>query len=135
MDVKKEIERLEKYFESEEGKNHISKWAKEYARNLDHQARWVEKFKERCEGDLDGAIEKLMDKYHSDDYIDREHRCNVQPRETLLWLAYEYARIHCKQYRGKKYSNMFTADARHFGSYIIQLMMGQGSALRIDKKK
>lgn len=128
------LERLKAFLETEEGKKSISEWAKKYARDQDHKARWVEKFKERCEGDLNDSLKKLMDKYYSDEYRDREYKMHVEPREPLLWLAYEYATKYCKPYRGKKHWNMFTADAYHFGSYVIQLMIGQGSALRIDKK-
>ena len=128
------LERLKAFLETEEGKKSISEFAKKYARDQDHKARWVEKFKERCEGDLNGSLKKLMDKYYSDEYRDREYKMHVEPREPLLWLAYEYATKYCKPYRGKKHWNMFTADAYHFGSYVIQLMIGQGSALRIDKK-
>lgn len=128
------LEQLKRFLDSEEGKNSISEWAKKYARDLDHKARWIEKFKQRCEGDLNGSLEKLMHKYYSDEYVTREHERGVEPREPLLWLAYEYATKYCKPYNGKKHINMFTADAYHFGSYIIQLMIGQGSALRIDKK-
>jgi hypothetical protein len=128
------LERLKAFLETEEGKKSISEFAKKYARDQDHKARWVEKFKERCEGDLNGSLKKLMDKYYSDEYRDREYKMHVEPREPLLWLAYEYATKYCKPYNGKKYTNMFTADAYHFGSYVIQLMIGQGSALRIDKK-
>lgn len=128
------LERMKVFLESEEGKKSISEFAKKYARDLDHKARWVEKFKQRCDGDLNGSLKKLIDKYYSDEYRDREHKMNVEPREPLLWLAYEYASKYCKPYNGKKHINMFTADAYHFGSYVIQLMIGQGSALRIDKK-
>lgn len=129
------LERMKTFLESEEGKKSISEWAKKYAREQDHKDRWVEKFKERCEGDLNGSLKKLMDKYYSDEYRDREYyKCKCEPREPLLWLAYEYATKYCKPYNGKKHLNMFTADAYHFGSYVIQLMIGQGSALRIDKK-
>lgn len=128
------LERMKTFLESEEGKKSISEWAKKFAREQDHKDRWVEKFKQRCEGDLNGSLKKLMDKYYSDEYRDREYKMHVEPREPLLWLAYEYATKYCKPYNGKKYLNMFTADAYNFGSYVIQLMIGQGSALRIDKK-
>lgn len=129
------LERMKTFLESEEGQKSISEFAKKYARDLDHKARWVEKFKERCESDLNGALKKLTNKYYSKEYTDREYyKCKCEPREPLLWLAYEYATKYCKPYNGKKFINMFTADAYHFGSYVIQLMIGQGSVLRIDKK-
>jgi len=50
------LEQLKRFLETEEGKNSISNWAKKYARDQDHKARWVEKFKERCESDLNGSL-------------------------------------------------------------------------------
>lgn len=122
------------YLKSPEGDKKISEWVVKYARGLDHRDRWVEKFKTHCEADLAGSMRKLIDKYYSEEYRNREYKLNREPREPLLWLAYEYAAKYCKPYRGKKYLNMFTADAYHIGPYIIQLMIGQGSVLRIDKK-
>lgn len=127
------LEKLKTYLESEEGKKSISNWAKKYAQDQDHNNRWVEKFKNRCENDLDGTIERLMDKYYSNEYVNREHKIGFEPRERLLWLTYDYASKYCKPCEEEKYFNMFTSDAYYVGSYVIQLMIGQGSALRIDK--
>lgn len=127
------LEKMRAFLDSEEGKKSISEWAKKYAREQDHKDRWVEKFKARCENDLDGTLEKLMDKYYSDEYVKREYKRGVEPREPFLWLAYSYAIKYCKPCEDEKYYNMFTADAYYIGSYVIQLMIGQGSALRIDK--
>ena len=129
------LEKMKAYLETDAGKESIRQWGLKIQREAAHKERWVEKFKQRCEGDLDTAIDELIKKYYSDEYRDREYyKCKCEPREPLLWLAYEYASTYCKPYNGKKHINMFTADAYHFGSYVIQLMMGQGSALRIDKK-
>ncbi len=130
----KQLEQLRAHLESPEGERQLSEWVKTYAAALDHNDRWVQKFKNRCETDLAASMRKLVKKYSSKEYIDREYRLNREPRETLLWLAYEYAVRYCKPYRGKKYLNDFTAGAYHIGPYVIQLMVGQGSALRIDKK-
>lgn len=127
------LENLKAFLETEEGKKSIEEWGKKMVREQEHRDRWVEKFKTRCENDLDGCLEKLMDKYYSDEYRDREYSKGVEPREPLLWLAYEYAIKHCKPCEDEEYHNMFTADAYYIGSYVIQLLIGQGSALRIDK--
>lgn len=129
------LQRLKEHLESEEGKASMKRFVEKLHNKQIVRDRWVEKFKERCESDLNGALEKLMDKYYSNEYLKRENKIGCEPREPLLWLAWEYAETYCKPYRGKKYTNIFTSDAYHFGSYIIQRMDGQGSVLRIDKKK
>lgn len=130
------LERLKTFLESDEGKLSMQRFAEKMLRERIVRDRWVLKFKNRCENNLDVTLEKLMDKYYSDEYRDREYyKCKCEPREPLLWLAWDYAEDYCKPYRGKKYTNMFTHSAYHIGSYIIQLMNGQGSVLRIDKKR
>ena len=128
------LERLREFLDSEEGQKSISEWAKKYARDLDHRARWVEKFRVRCESDLDGALEKLTKKYYSEEYRDREYKMRVEPREPLLWLMWDYAKEYCKRCKDKRYYNMFTADAYYIGSYVISIMHGQGSVLAINKR-
>lgn len=129
------IKKLENSMESEKGKVVVSEWVQKYANDIDHKNRWIEKFKNRCEGDLNGTMKKLLDKYHSDEYVKRWYKRSCEPEEALLWLAFEYARKYCKEYNGKKHINSFTAVAYHFGTkYVIQLMIGQGSAVVVDKK-
>jgi hypothetical protein len=127
------LQKMKDFLETDEGKESIRQWGLKMEREDAHQKRWIEKFKQRCEGDLDGCIEKLMDKYYSDEYRDREYDMSIEPRESLLWLALEYAHEYCKPCDDEKYLNDFTGGAYYIGSYVIQVMYGQGSVLRIDK--
>ena len=99
------------------------------------QNRQIEKFKSLYEDKLDYVIETLQNKYQSDKYRDKEYKLGFEPREKLLWFVFEYAIKYCKPCNNKKYWNMFTGEAYYIGSYVIQIMHGQGSVLRIDKKK
>jgi hypothetical protein len=128
------LENLKAFLETDEGKESIKRFAEKLEQEAAHNERWVEKFKARCEDDLDGAIEKLMEKYYSDAYTDREYyKRQCEPREPLLWLAVAYAEKYCKPCEDEKYFNMFTGAAWYIGSYVIQVMHGQGSVIRIDK--
>lgn len=127
------LEQLKAFLDSEEGKKSLEEYAQKIVRDNEHLDRWVEKFKNRCENDLDGSLEKLIDKYYSDEYVKREYSIGVEPREPLLWLAFEYAVKYCKPCEDEKYFNMFTGEAYYMGSYVIQVMHGQGSVIRIDK--
>jgi len=94
----------------------------------------IQRFKEKAEPDLNAAMEKMLDKYSSKEYVKREMDLGYyEPRETLLWLAFEYAEKYCKECDDKHYHNMFTSAAYYFGDYVIQLMHGQGSVIRVDK--
>ena len=94
----------------------------------------VLRFKQKVESDLDAAIEKILAKYDSREYIERELKLGYyEPRETLLWLAFQYAQKYCKECDDEHYLNVFTAEAYYIGNYVIQLMHGQGSVIRIRK--
>jgi len=125
---------LKEHLETEEGKESIRKFVQKMGADQKVRNRWIEKFRVRCESDLDGALEKLTKKYYSEEYRNREHKMNVEPREPLLWLMWDYAQLYCKQCKDKRYYNMFTADAYYIGSYVISIMHGQGSVLAINKR-
>lgn len=127
------LEKLKAFMDSPEGKKSMDDYVQKLIEEDRRRDRNVERFKARCENDLDGALEKLMDKYYSEKYVQKEHKCGYEPREKLLWLAYEYATKYCEPCEDEKYFNSFTADAYYIGSYVIQLMIGQGSALILTK--
>lgn len=128
-------DKFEEFLNSEEGKESIERFAEKLEREHAHKERWVEKFKSRCEDNLDLAIESLLSKYDSDDYVNREYRLGYEPRETLLWLVWEYAEKYCKECEDESYANPFTGGMYYIGSYVIQIMHGQGSVLKITKQK
>jgi hypothetical protein len=97
------------------------------------KALQVERFKQKAEADLTGTMAKLLAKYESDEYRDREYRMGYEPREDLLWLAFEYARTYCVECDDDKYLNDFTGEAYYIGNYVIQIMHGQGSCIRVDE--
>lgn len=127
------LEKLRNFLETEEGQESIKRFGEKMAQEEAHRDRWVEKFKARCENDLDLAIETLLTKYDSDEYVRKEYARGYEPRETLLWLVLEYAERYCEECKDEKYYNMFTGAAYYIGSYVIQVMHGQGSVIRIDK--
>jgi hypothetical protein len=126
-------ENFKKFLDSPEGKASTEKFALKMKQEQEHRDRWVEKFKNRCENDLDTAIEKLLEKYESRKYRNKEYSLGYEPREKLLWLVWEYAAKYCKECTDDTYVNSFTGGMYYIGSYVIQIMYGQGAVLRIDK--
>lgn len=100
------------------------------------RATQVERLKVRIESDPNGVMEKLLAKYQSDEYRDREYfKCGCEPREPLLWLVYEYASKYCTECDDEEYLNDFTGGAYYVGDYVIQVMHGQGSCVVAEKLK
>ena len=125
---------LLEFLKSEEGKQSMDEYVRKLIIEQERGDRYVEKFRLLYENNLDYIIKKLLNKYDSDKYVNRERKLGYEPRETLLWLVFEYARKYCEPCEDEKYFNPFTGAAFYIGSYVIQVMHGQGSVIRIDKK-
>ena len=127
------VEKLREFLDSEDGKKSIEEFGRRLERESEFKERWIERFKDHSENNLDFVLEKLIAKYDSDKYIRKEYSKGYEPREKLLWIAFNYAEKYCKECTDEKYLNMFTGSAYYIGSYVIQVMHGQGSVIRIDK--
>jgi hypothetical protein len=129
------FDRLTSFLETEEGQRSIEEFRKKLSQEADHRERQVERFKKYSEGRLDEVIKKIIEKYESDEYVRREYRLGYEPREKLLWVALGYAEQYCTPCEDPEYVNPFTGEMFYLGSYVIQVMHGQGSVIRIDKIK
>jgi hypothetical protein len=121
------------FLNSEEGEKSIKEFGEKMKREDERKDRWIEKFKELAEHDIDAYLRKLIEKYDSNEYVRREYSLGYEPRESLLWIALGYAKKYCKECEDEKYLNMFTGEAYYIGSYVIQVMHGQGSVIKIEK--
>lgn len=131
MDIKK----LRDFLESEEGKKSIEEFALKMRRKDEHKERWIDRMWDRIKDDIDGSIEHLLKWYESDKYRDREYKMGYEPREQLLWVLFGCAGKYGKECTDDSYANVFTGEMYCLGSYVIQVMHGQGSVIRIDKIK
>jgi hypothetical protein len=129
------LDNLTAFLETEEGQRSIEEFGKQLNQEAEARDRQVERFKKYSEGRLDEVLEKIITKYDSDEYVCREYQLGYEPRETLLWVALGYAEKYCTPCEDLKYSNPFTGEMYYIGSYVIQVMHGQGSVIRIDKIK
>ncbi len=124
---------LDDYLKSDKGKAHLKAFVERMNIKNEVDNRWVEKIKTHYGDNIDLLTEKLMNKYYSDEYVNREYKRGCEPREPLLWILLLYAEKYGEKCRDEKYWNVFTATAYYLGSYVIQLMNGQGSVVKIDK--
>lgn len=130
------FDKLKLFLDSPEGQKSLDDFANILKREAEHKDRWVERVWDRIKDDIDGSIEHLLKWYESDRYRDREYKMGLEPREDLLWLLLDIAEKYgqeCSKEQIDAYANMFTGDMYVLGSYVIQVMHGQGSVIRIDK--
>ena len=130
--VQKMIDRLN----SEEGNQRIEASVIKNAKKLAHSRRWRDRMWDRIKDNVDESIEIILKWYKSDRYKDREYNMGIQPREQLLWVLLDVATVYGSDPSEEElemFENTFTGEIAKIGSYVIQSLYGQGSAIRIDK--
>lgn len=131
------IEKLKAYLQTEEGKASQKRFTDSmvFYHNV-YLPKWIGKIKEKIdEHSADYVIEKLITKYRSDEYRDREYKCRREPEEKLFYLLLCYCREYCVPCEEDRYWGSFVPEAYNIGSYIITLCVGQGSFIGFEKVK
>lgn len=136
METNKQLQLLRDHLNSEEGKRSIKEYFDKIELIEQHDARWADRMYERIKDNIDESIEHLLKWYDSDRYRNREYKMGYEPRERLLWVLLDVAEKYGRRATEDEwdiYGNTFTGMIYIFGSYAIQVMIGQGSVIRIDK--
>ena len=78
-------------------------------------------------------IRKIINKYESDEYRDREYRKGYEPRTPLYDVLMDYAEQHCQEadYKKNQYFEEIQYDID--GKFIISEIFGQGSFISIQE--
>lgn len=117
---------LDEYFESLRKSEEI----------LDYQ---LTKFKNKFDKNNNFVefVEKVIEKYDSDEYINRWYKRHIFPPEDLFWFLFSYAEKFGREADQKEYQefgNMFTSSMFFINGYYFNLMNGQGSVIKVIKK-
>ena len=126
---------LEEWFNSPEAQVELDRLAKEHKFLNERLTKNINSFHKKFGDRIDAVIEKYINKYDSDAYVRKEMSLGYEPREPMFWFIFEYAMVYGKPCKDTRYYNDFTGTAIYLGSYVIQIMHGQGSVIRIQKQK
>lgn len=130
-----DLDKIKEWFDSDEGKASIEKYAKELEFKQQLNEKYINYIHKNWSHRIDEAIEKVMAKYESDEYVRGEYKRGYEPRRPIYYLLYEYAEKYGEECHDEDYINDFTGGIYYLGSYVIQIMHGQGSVIRIDECK
>ena len=138
MDHTEQLQKLRDFLNSPEGEESIKRFRAKLKADEERKERYIQYIHDNYSDRLDEIIEKLLDKYNSDDYVNREHRIGYQPREKLLWVMSTYADKYGTEFTKEeynKYCGMFTGSMYYLGDWVFEIIFGQGSALLVYKKE
>ena len=102
-------------------------------RESERRDRYVKYIKDMSPELRAANIEKVVKKYSSDDYINKEYKMGRLPSEDLLWVLYEYACECCPELDSNKIfvSESYIIDEK----YLLERVDGQGSFISVSKIK
>lgn len=131
------LESLKEKFEDPE---FVKSLNESIARDAEIKERYknrVTKFHERLkrkEFKFRDFADKVIQKYSSKNYKNKEYKLGYEPRETLFTFIYSLAANYgreCSTKEWNKHSNMFTSDLRFYRGYYVNVMHGQGVAIKV----
>ena len=128
IDIEKTLKAIDKYFNSDQfrkSQKHLQKLSarnNKYLRSLTIEQRST-------------LIEKIVNKYESDEYNLREHKKGYEPRTSLYSVLLNYAAAYCRPslYKVNEYFEEQQWDID--GRWIISIIYGQGSFIKLTKLK
>lgn len=129
MDVKEIIKNIDKFFESDEGKKYIQH--QNHLEDLrDRNIEWIKELTTEKRFEL---VEKLVNKYESDEYVKSEYKKGFQPRTPLYYVLLDYAETYCRPslYQVNEYFDEAQYDID--GKWIISIINGQGTVINVTR--
>lgn len=133
------IKKLKLYLESEEGQKstqeYFDKIFKREEMEISQLLRFHEKYNDKNK--FSKIVEKIISKYDSDKYRNREYNLGREPMEDLYFFLYEYASkygIGSTDEEFEIHGNNFTSGLYKIHGYFFNLMCGQGSCILISKE-
>jgi hypothetical protein len=136
--MNKQLQALRDWMDSPEFDEHLIKFGEKMKIEEDRRQRYIQYIHDNYKDQLDEIIEKLCDKYNSDEYINREQKIGYQPRETLLWTMLTYATTYGTEFTNEeyaKYAGMFTGEMFYLENWVFEVFYGQGTAISVYKKE
>jgi hypothetical protein len=83
-------------------------------------------------------VEKIIDKYESNEYRDRWYNRGFEPEESLYFFLYYFAVKYGREATPneyKRYSNEFISGIYYFDKYFFCMINGQGSSIQIFEEE
>lgn len=130
-----------KFLESPEGRASIEEMIRRDKIIEEVENRWIEKYHNLSEDDRKRIIQKVIDKYESRSYIDKEYFFhNCEPRTPLYWIYLSYTEkygIDVYDDYVNKNPNRFCFTTMLYKSpegYFVERIDGQGSVCNIKSE-
>jgi hypothetical protein len=125
-------EKMQDFLDSSEGEECIKRFGEQLEAKDRQNKRDMERFERMVKHTgLDELMDKITHKYNSKTYEDREIKCGFyEPREELNDVVFKYFSEHGEETQVG--TNMFMDTNYRLGKYLVGLMIGQGSYIKVQ---
>jgi hypothetical protein len=130
--------KLRESLESEEGKKSVHDYFDNIAKQEAMEQSQIDRFHmkyDTCEK-FTRILERVISKYDSKEYSEREYGKGRFPNEDLYFFFFEYAKKYGREATEEEYEtvgNQFTAELHLIHDYFFNIMNGQGTVIVINK--
>lgn len=97
----------------------------------------LKRFKEGYDHRFGELVEKILSKYNTKEYIQRERSLGYEPREYLIDFLFNYVREHGVEGTDQDWDRLthgdFTTELYKYKGYMFELLQGQGSVIKVYK--
>jgi hypothetical protein len=136
MKLSEAKKKLDEWFNSPEADEYFEKQRR---KEVIHESQ-LERAHEFFEtNDFETIVDRIIDKYSSDEYYERELiKAGREKRTELFWFLRDYAMRYGRECTNDEYEQhacMFTGDMYYINGYIFESIHGQGSFVRVIKVK
>ena len=127
-------ERMQQWFDSEEGKKEIEKYVERQKLDKERNERWYGYFHNIGKDIRNEFIEKVIRKYNSDEYYNRYIKRGLMPEEMLYSFIYGYAKEYGKEWNFTYDEAGPGADSKYvFDDWTVLVYVGQGCKIIVRK--
>lgn len=132
------LEKLKAYLDSDEGKKNTEEYFEKLAhKNVIYDSQLV-RFHEKYDDRFVEILEKYINKYDSDEYVNKCYSRGYEPSTPMLFFFFDYAQKYGREVtdaESEKYANIFTGDMAYIHDYVFNKMYGQGCVIQVYKIK
>lgn len=133
------LKRLKEHLESEEGLESLRLYFEKINKIREMEESQVDRFVSRYPNSIDEIVQKVLDKYDTDEYVNKWYSLGFEPPEPLLFFLYSVAEKYGEEVTEnspeswKECANMFTGGLYHYKGWVFNKMYGQGCVVKVSK--
>ena len=108
----------------------------EFIKKIEHvnriEDKYVDKLHTMSSQERKSLIERIIQKYDSDEYVNKEYRLGREPKRSLFNILYKYAVVHGVEIDTENESVFCCGHYIIDSEFVLRIYHGQGCFIRVE---